>query len=78
MFGRKPTQSESTEPTSAWQRQMDNIIEVQLARYPLLIQLRAIWRQLQDDRASWPYLIPLLLIVAIGTYRAERNKLRRR
>lgn len=78
MFGRKPTQSASAEPTSAWQRQMDNIIEVQLARYPLLIQLRAIWRQLQDDRASWPYLIPLLLIVAIGTYRSERNKLRRR
>jgi hypothetical protein len=58
-----------------WRRQLKNIIETQLARYPLLVQLRAIWRQLQDERESWPMLIPVLLIIAIGTYRAERMKL---
>lgn len=73
---RKPAVPEP-EPSegSAWRRQIQNIFETQLARYPLLIQLRAIWRQLQDERDVWPILIPVLLIVAIGTYRAERRKL---
>lgn len=72
---RKPA-APAPEPAeeSAWRRQIRNIVETQLARYPLLIQLRAIWRQLQDERGSWPILIPALLIIAIGTYRAERRK----
>lgn len=73
MFSRTP---ELPPDDSAWRRQVRNIVETQIARYPLLVQLRAIWRQLADERAAWPYLIPLLLIVAVGTYRAERNKLR--
>jgi hypothetical protein len=75
MFSRKPSELPAEE--SAWQRQVRNIVETQIARYPLLVQLRAIWRQLADERASWPVLLPLLLIVAVGTYRAERNKLRK-
>ncbi len=74
MFSRKP--SDTPENDSPWQRQVRNLMETQIARYPLLVQLRAIWRQLADERPSWPYLIPLLLIVGIGTYRAERNKIR--
>lgn len=75
MFSRKPSELPAEE--SVWQRQVRNIVETQIARYPLLVQLRAIWRQLADERASWPVLLPLLLIVAVGTYRAERNKLRK-
>lgn len=74
-FRRKPAAPEP-EPAeeSTWRRQIRNIAETQLARYPLLIQLRAIWRQLQDERGSWPILLPALLIIAVGTYRAERRK----
>jgi hypothetical protein len=75
MFSQKPDPLPE-EDDSVWRRQVRNIFETQIARYPLLMQLRAIWRQLIDERSSWPYLIPLLLIVAIGTYRAERNKIR--
>jgi hypothetical protein len=42
----------------------------------LLVQLRAIGRQLADERGIWPYLIPLLLIIAVGTYRGERNRIK--
>lgn len=59
---------------SRWRRQAINILETQIARYPLAVQLRAVWRQLQDEREIWPYLIPLLLVVFLGTYRAERAK----
>lgn len=59
-----------------WKQQAINVIETQIARYPLIVQLRAVWRQLQDERESWNYLIPLLLVVFIGTYRAERRKAR--
>jgi hypothetical protein len=73
----KPRQDEAAPEQTApiWKRQAANIIETQLAGFPLLVQLRAIWRQLQDEREIWPYLIPLLAVVFIGTYRAERGKL---
>jgi hypothetical protein len=60
-----------------WRRQAANIIETQIARYPLLVQLRAIWHQLQDEREIWPLLLPLLAVVFVDAYRAERRKLRK-
>jgi hypothetical protein len=77
MFRRlaKAAPADPPAPESRWRRQVRNIVETQIARYPLLVQLRAIWRQLQDERASWPYLLPVLAVVFIGTYRAERKKL---
>jgi hypothetical protein len=74
MFSRKP--HDEPEAESTFQRQVRNIIETQIARYPLLVQLRAIGRQLADERDIWPYLIPLLLIIAVGTYRGERNRIK--
>ncbi|MEI7772072.1 MAG: hypothetical protein WCI67_18910 [Chloroflexales bacterium] len=69
-------EAEPEQPAPLWKRQAANIIETQIARYPLLAQLRAVWHQLEDERAIWPYLIPLLALVFIGTYRAERRKQR--
>lgn len=64
--------------TSVWQRQLQAIAEVQLARFPFLIQLRATWRLLREERPDWPWLLPLLAIVFIRTYRRERARLRQR
>jgi hypothetical protein len=77
MFKRHQDKSDPEQPAPLWKRQANNIIETQIARYPLVVQLRAIWHQLQDEREIWPYLIPLLAVVFIGTYRAERGKLRK-
>ncbi|MBX0329857.1 hypothetical protein K2Z83_19520 [Oscillochloris sp. ZM17-4] len=74
MFSRRNEPDEPDPQDPIWKRQAANIVETQLARYPLLVQLRAVWRQLQDEREIWPYLIPLLAVVFIGTYRAERRK----
>lgn len=63
--------------TSLWRRQLNNILETQISRFPFLVQMRAVYRQLQDeDRAAWPYIIGLLLLVFIGTYRGERKRVR--
>ena len=59
---------------STWRRQITNIFETQIARYPFLVQLRAVWRQLQDERESWPILLPVLLVVFAVVYRRERKK----
>lgn len=67
-----------TATTPAWQRQLQAIAEVQLARFPLLIQLRAIWRLLREERPDWPWLLPLLAIVFIRTYRRERERMQPR
>lgn len=77
--GRKsaPAAQSSAAPQPAWRRQLGNIIETQIARYPFLLQLRAIWRQLQDERESWPLLIPFLLVLFVGFYRAERARIKR-
>lgn len=81
MFGRskrhEPQAAPAAPPEPAWRRQVNNILETQIARYPFLVQLRAVWRQLQDERASWPVLIPFLLVLFAGFYRAERARVRR-
>ncbi|MCS6888114.1 hypothetical protein [Chloroflexus sp.] len=66
-----------TNATPAWQRQLQAILEVQLARFPVLIQLRATWRLLREERPDWPWLLPLLAIVFIRTYQRERRRMRR-
>lgn len=76
MFRRRQAEAEPEQQEPIWKRQAMNILETQLARYPVIIQLRAVWRQLQDEREIWPYLIPLLVVVFVGTYRAERAKAR--
>lgn len=58
----------------AWRRQLDAILETQIARYPFLVQSRAVLRQLEHERESWPLLIPVLLVVFYVTYRSERRK----
>jgi hypothetical protein len=73
-FLRRPNPAAPAQPEPLWRRQVNNIIETQIARYPLLVQFRAISRQLGDERAIWPYLIPLLVVVFAGTYRAERKR----
>jgi hypothetical protein len=77
MFRRpgRATPADQPAPEPIWRRQARNILETQIARYPLLVQLRAVWRQLQDEREGWVYLLPLLAVVFVGTYRAERKKL---
>jgi|GEM_PF-1059814 len=65
------------QPEPAWRRQVGNIVETQIARFPFLVQARAVWRQLEDERESWPLLIPLVLALFVGFYRAERAKMRR-
>lgn len=62
---------------SLWRRQVNRLIETQISRYPALVQLRAVFRQLQDERELWPVLIPLLVAVFLGTYRVERRKVKR-
>lgn len=58
---------------STWRRQADNILETQIARYPFLVQLRAVWRQLQDERESWPILLPVVAVVFVLVYRHQRK-----
>lgn len=65
--------SESPRPVSTWQRQVNNILETQIARFPFLVQLRAVWRQLDDERESWPILLPVVLVVFLFFYRRERK-----
>jgi hypothetical protein len=59
---------------SLWRRQVETIIETQIARSPFLVQSRAVWRQLEHERESWPLLIPLVLIAFALIYRSERKK----
>ncbi|NJN16448.1 MAG: hypothetical protein HC822_09350 [Oscillochloris sp.] len=76
MFRRQKAATPPPEPESTFRRQMNNIVETQLTRFPFLVQMRALWRQLQDERESWPILLPVLLILFIGFYRSERAKVR--
>ncbi|MGQ9480572.1 hypothetical protein [Chloroflexus sp.] len=66
----------TTDQTSEWQRRLLAILEVQLARFPWLIQLRATWWLLREERRDWPWLLPLLAVVFITTYRRERRRSR--
>ncbi|MEI7644668.1 MAG: hypothetical protein WCJ55_10350 [Chloroflexales bacterium] len=76
MAKRHQAESAPELPAPIWKRHAISIIESQIVRHPLLVQLRTIWRQLQGEREIWPYLVPLLVLVSIRTYRAERRKLR--
>lgn len=62
---------------SLWRRQLDSIIETQIARYPFLVQSRAVLRQLGYERENWPLLVPMLLFVFFVVYRMERRKVLR-
>lgn len=66
----------TTDQIPEWQRRLLAILEVQLARFPWLIQLRATWRLLREERRDWPWLLPLLAVVFITTYRRERRRSR--
>lgn len=57
-----------------WRRQIDAIVETQIARHPFLVQSRAVLRQLEHERESWPLLVPFLLVVFFLTYRSQRRK----
>lgn len=50
----------------------------QAATSPLLAPFRIFWSTLNDFRADWPVLIPVLLLVGIGKYRSERKRHLRR
>lgn len=79
MFGRLRRHAPAAPPAApepAWRRQVNNILETQIARYPFLVQARAVWRQLQDEREAWPVLIPFLLLLFAGFYRAERARVK--
>lgn len=65
-----------SEPSqSAFRRQFNNVLETQIASRPLLVQLRAVLRQLQDERESWPIILPLLLVLFVVVYRRERARI---
>ncbi|GAB4433246.1 MAG: hypothetical protein OHK0015_21790 [Chloroflexi bacterium OHK40] len=60
---------------STWRRQIEAIIETQIARSPFLVQMRAVLRQLRYERENWPLLIPFLLAWFFFVYRRERGRL---
>lgn len=64
----------TTDQTPEWQRRLLAILEVQLARFPWLLQLRATWRLLCEECRDWPWLLPLLAVVFVTTYRRERSR----
>jgi hypothetical protein len=68
-----PEPAPAPDSASTWRRQVNNILETQIARYPFLVQMRAVWRQLQDERESWPILLPALAIFFFLVYRRERK-----
>lgn len=59
---------------SLWRRQAESILETQIARYPFLIQSRAVVRQLEHERKDWPWLLPILAVVFFFTYRSARKR----
>ncbi|MGQ9927919.1 MAG: hypothetical protein ACUVS4_13735 [Chloroflexaceae bacterium] len=72
MFKRpKPQESEQDR---LWLRQVQAMIETQIARRPFLFQMRAVARQLGYERKHWPVLLPFLLVVFLVVYRRERAR----
>jgi len=69
------TSSEQAAQKSRWRRQIDTIVETQIARYPYLTQGRAVLRQLEHERENRLVLIPILVLLFIIFYRNERRKL---
>ena len=56
-----------------WRQQVSKRIEAQLLRYPLWVQYRTLWQQLQAERAHWPFLLPALGLFFFLVYRRERK-----
>ncbi len=59
---------------SRFRSQVESVFETQIARYPFLVQMRAVLRQLEHERENWPILIPFLLVVFLFTYRRARKR----
>jgi hypothetical protein len=66
----------ASETDSTWRRRAHNLIEAQIARYPFLVQMRSVWRLLQDERENWSLLLPVLALFFIIVYRRERKSVR--
>ena len=72
-----PTPAPEEKPIAVTlQERLLAIIEVNLIRFPFVQPLRILWRDLQSERASWPFLLPLLAYIGWRTYREERRKMR--
>jgi hypothetical protein len=77
-FRKKPAPAAEEPPKPVTlQERLIAIIEVNLIRFPFVQPLRILWRDLQSERASWPFLLPLLAFIGWRTYRAERQKMRK-
>lgn len=59
---------------SQFRRQIDTIIETQIARFPFLVQMRAVLRGLEHERENYPWLLPFLTLVFLFTYRRARRR----
>lgn len=57
-----------------WRRQIDTIVETQIARYPYLTQGRAVLKQIETERENRLILVPILLVLFAIFYRNERRK----
>ncbi|PDW04942.1 hypothetical protein [Candidatus Viridilinea mediisalina] len=62
---------------SFFNQQLSNALDTLIASNPFLVQMRALMRQLQDEREHLPVLLPLLLILFIVVYRRERAQIER-
>ena len=67
-------QDDTTPKQPLWRRQIDTIVETQIARYPYLTQGRAVLRQIEHERENRLILIPILLVLFAIVYRNERRK----
>ena len=56
-----------------WRQRVSQSIEAQLLRYPLWVQYRTLWQQLQAERGHWPFLLPALVLFFFLVYRRERK-----
>jgi hypothetical protein len=68
-----PPRDRLTRRGAAW---LGAALDVQLARFPLLMQSRAYLRLLFAVRRDWAWLLPLVVFTALRTYRRERRRVR--
>ncbi|RRR65960.1 MAG: hypothetical protein EI684_21620 [Candidatus Viridilinea halotolerans] len=54
--------------------QLNTALETLLASNPLFVQVRALLRQLEEEREHWPVLLPLLAMLFVVVYRRERAR----
>lgn len=73
-MAQKPAPDDAQQSQPLWLRQAESILETQIARYPFLVQSRAVMRQLEHERKDWPWLLPLLAVLFFFTYRSARKK----